>query len=453
MATILVTGGSGFIGNHCILQLLAAGHQVRTTVRSLNREGDVRAALKEGGAEPRDRLSFIAADLENDAGWSEAVAGCDYVLHVASPFPPSVPKHEDELIVPAREGTLRVLRVSRDAGVKRVVLTSSFAAIGYGHKPQNAPFNETNWTDPTGEGMAPYVKSKTLAERAAWDFIAKEGGSLELSVINPVGVFGPVLGPDFSTSILLLKRLMVGAMPGCPRLYFGVVDVRDVADLHIRAMAHPAAKGERLLAVAGNCMSILDIAKVLKRRMGASAKKAPSFQLPDWLVRIAAMRDPVRRSSTAVFVGGLVGRTWLWFVGGCLAHHARADPVSAGAPSSCRAARWSRASTSATSSSPRPTTAPQDLVGRVTVFVDPDSREGYQDPPRRGPQRRRHHDRRKGDANPTPDSCPHHDRRRPRPRPPPRVVRRAAATSGRAAASGCSLLLFLASPRRRRASW
>jgi nucleoside-diphosphate-sugar epimerase len=291
MYTVLVTGGSGFIGSYSILQLLAAGHQVRTTVRSLKREGEVRAMLKEGGAEPGDRVSFVAADLENDAGWAQATDGCDYVLHVASPFPPSAPKHEDELIVPAREGTLRVLRASRDAGVKRVVLTSSFAAIGYGHEPQTTPFNETNWTDIKGDTAA-YVKSKTLAERAAWDFIAKEGGGLELSVVNPVAVFGPVLGPDFSPSVLLLRRLMDGSVPGCPRLYFGVVDVRDVADLHIRAMTHPAAKGERFLAVAGDCMSILDIAKVLRRRVGASAGKVPRFQLPDWLVRIAAMRNP-----------------------------------------------------------------------------------------------------------------------------------------------------------------
>src|ERR1700733_11924584 len=205
--TILVTGGSGFIGSHCILQLLAAGHQVRTTVRSLKREADVRAMLKQGGAEPGNRLSFIAADLENDAGWPETVAGCDYVLHVASPFPASVPKHEDELIVPAREGALRVLRASRGAGVKRVVLTSSFAAIGYGHPAQETPFDETSWTDPAGDDVRPYVKSKTVAERAAWDFIAREGGELELSVVNPVGVFGPVLGPDYSTSILLVQRL------------------------------------------------------------------------------------------------------------------------------------------------------------------------------------------------------------------------------------------------------
>ena len=292
MSTILVTGGSGFIGSHSILQLLAAGYRVRTTVRSLKREGDVRAMLKQGGADADDRLSFIAADLENDAGWPQAVAGCEYVLHVASPFPQTVPKHEDELIVPAREGALRVLRVSRDAKVKRVVLTSSFAAIGYGHKPQAAPFDEKSWTDPEGVEVLPYVKSKTLAERAAWDFIAKEGGGLELSVVNPVAVFGPVLGPDYSTSILLVQRMMDGALPGCPQLYFGAVDVRDVADLHIRAMTHPAAKGERFLAVAGDFMSMLDIAKVLKSRMGASAKRVPTRQLPNWLVRLASLRDP-----------------------------------------------------------------------------------------------------------------------------------------------------------------
>ena len=289
---ILVTGGSGFIGSHCILQLLAAGHQVRTTVRSLKREADVRDMLKQGGAEPGDRLSFIAADLENDAGWPEAVAGCDYVLHVASPFPASVPKHEDELIVPAREGALRVLRASRDAGVKRVVLTSSFAAIGYGQTPQRKPFNETNWTDPNAADVLPYTKSKTLAERAAWDFIAKEGGNLELSVVNPVGVFGPVLGPDYSTSILFVQRMMDGAVPGCPQLYFGVVDVRDVADLHMLAMTASAAKGERFLAVAGDFLSVLEMAKILKRRMGEAAKRVPTRQLPNWLVRVAALRDP-----------------------------------------------------------------------------------------------------------------------------------------------------------------
>jgi len=292
MSRVLVTGGSGFIGAHCILQLLDAGYQVRTTVRNLNREADVRAMLKQGGAEPGDRLSFFAADLTADAGWREAVAGCDYVLHVASPLPPSVPKNEDELIVPAREGTLRVLRAARDAGVKRVVVTSSFAAVGYGKKQQDAPFNETDWTDPNGGDVLPYTKSKTLAERAAWDFIAKEGGKLEMSVINPVGVFGPVLGPDYSASILLVKRLLDGSLPGCPKLYFGIVDVRDLADLHLRAMTQPAANGERFIGAAGDFMSMLGIAKVLKSRMGAAAKRVPSRELPNWLVRIASLRDP-----------------------------------------------------------------------------------------------------------------------------------------------------------------
>jgi nucleoside-diphosphate-sugar epimerase len=317
MSTVLVTGGSGFVGSHSILQLLAAGHRVRTTVRSSKREGAVRAMLKEGGADPGGRLSFVAADLENDAGWSEAVAGCEYVLHVASPFPPGIPKDENELIVPAREGALRVLRASRDSGVKRVVLTSSFAAIGYGHAPQRAPFDETSWTDPTGDDVRPYVKSKTLAERAAWDFIAREGGALELSVVNPVGVFGPVLASDYATSILLVQRLMDGAMPGCPQLYFGVVDVRDVADLHIRAMTHPAAKGERFLAVAGDFMAVRDIARVLKVRMGESGRRVPTLQLPNWLVKLAALRDPAvqqivpelgkRKNATSVKAMRLLG--------------------------------------------------------------------------------------------------------------------------------------------------
>ena len=292
MSMILVTGGSGFIGTHTILQLLAAGHQVRTTVRNLKREGDVRAMLKQGGADPGNQLSFVAADLEQDAGWPQAVAGCEYVLHVASPFPPNIPKNEDELIVPAREGAIRVLRASRDAGVKRVVLTSSFAAIGYGHKQQSTPFNETYWTNVNGDDVRAYVKSKALAERAAWDFIANEGRKLELSVVNPVGVLGPILGPDYSTSILLVQRLLDGSMPGCPKLYFGVVDVRDVADLHIRAMTHPAAKGERFLALAGDFLSMLDIAQILKRRMGDAARRVPTRELPNWLVRLASWRDP-----------------------------------------------------------------------------------------------------------------------------------------------------------------
>jgi len=290
VSKVLVTGGSGFVGAHVILQLVRAGHQVRTTVRNLTRESAVRAMLKAGGQEPGDSLSFFAADLESDAGWREATAGCDYVVHVASPIPVNAPKHEDELIVPARDGTLRVLRAARDASVKRVVMTSTCGAIYYGHPPQKAPFDETSWTIVNSD-LTAYVKSKVIAERAAWDFIASEGRGLELSVVNPAGIFGPVLAPDYSSSIELIKRLMNG-MPGAPRIYFGIVDVRDVADLHLRAMAHPSAKGERFIAVSGDSISMVDIARMLRARLGTSARRVPRFQLPDWTVRLAARRDP-----------------------------------------------------------------------------------------------------------------------------------------------------------------
>jgi nucleoside-diphosphate-sugar epimerase len=292
MSAVLVTGGSGFIASHTILQLLGAGYQVRTTVRSLSREGDVRAMLKSGGIEPSERLQFVAADLTSDAGWPAAVSGCEYVLHLASPFPALVPRDENELIVPAREGALRVLRAARDAGVKRVVLTSSFAAVGYGHPQQEAAFTEKDWTNPDGADVMPYTKSKTLAERAAWGFVARDGAGLELSVVNPVAVFGPVLGPDYATSILLVQRMIDGTMPGVPRMCFGVVDVRDVADLHLRAMTNPAAKGERFLAVAGDFMWMVEIAKALKARLGEAAKRVPTRQLPNWLVRLASLREP-----------------------------------------------------------------------------------------------------------------------------------------------------------------
>jgi len=292
MSTVLVTGGSGFIGSHVILQLLSAGHIVRTTVRDLKREPEVRALLRQGGPEPGERVRFFAADLMKDAGWKEAAAGSEYVMHIASPFPVHVPKDENELIVPAREGALRMLRAARDAGVKRVVLTSSFAAVGYGHPEQTKPFDEADWTDLNGEGLTAYVKSKTLAERAAWELIAKEGGGLELAVVNPVGVFGPVLGADYATSILIVQKMMDGAMPGVPRLVIGGVDVRDVADLHLRAMVHPAAKGERFLAVAGDFVSLAEMGRMLKRRMGAGAKRVPTRELPDWLVRLAVLKDP-----------------------------------------------------------------------------------------------------------------------------------------------------------------
>ncbi len=291
----LVTGGSGFVGAHSILKLLDAGYRVRTTVRSLDREPDVRAMLKIGGAEPGDALSFARADLLSDDGWSEAVAGCEYVLHVASPFPVMMPRDENELIRPAREGALRALRAARDGGVKRVVLTSSFAAIGYG--PPHAdgrPFSEADWTDPAADVSA-YVKSKTLAERAAWEFVDHDGGGLELSVVNPVGIFGPVLGKDVSSSIELVRRLLNGSLPAIPRLSFGIVDVRDVADLHVRAMTDPAAVGNRFLAIAGDPMTMPEMAAVLRERLGSTAHRVPKRVMPDGVVKSIAFFAPSLR--------------------------------------------------------------------------------------------------------------------------------------------------------------
>ena len=295
MATVLVTGGSGFIASYCILALLRAGHTVRTTVRNLTREPAVRQTLAGAGEEALRRLTFFAADLENDAGWREAVAGCDYVLHVASPTLTQMPKNDDEMVIPAREGVLRVLRLARDADVKRVVLTSAFGAIGYGHPPRNRPFTEEDWTE-INDTVAPYQKSKTLSERAAWDFIAREGGSLELAAINPTGVLGPALGADFSPSLGAIDRMLKGEMPFCPKFNHAFVDVRDVADLHVTAMTHPAAKGERFLASAPPCLSLLDIAKILRRRLGARASRAPTRELPNWVMRLAARRNPAIRA-------------------------------------------------------------------------------------------------------------------------------------------------------------
>lgn len=293
---VLVTGGSGFLGAHCIIQLLQAGYHVRTTVRSLQREPTVRTMLKTAGINPGNKLSFIEADLTSDTNWPEAVADCTYVLHVASPFPIALPKNEDDLIIPAREGALRVLRAARNANVKRVVLTSSFAAVGYGtHNPNGRTFTEEHWSDPDGPGMSAYLRSKTLAERAAWNFINTEGRTLELTVINPVGIFGPVLSADYAASIQLLQRLLDGNMPGCPRLSFGIIDVRDVADLHIRAMTNTAANNQRFIAVAGTSMTMQEIAITLKTHLGNDAKRVPTKILPDWILRIAAIFDPTAK--------------------------------------------------------------------------------------------------------------------------------------------------------------
>ena len=288
---VLVTGGTGFVGVHCLVQLLEQGYAARTTVRSLRREADVRTMLDRAGVD-HSGLELAEADLLADDGWDKAVDGCDYVLHVASPFPPKQPKDPDELIRPARDGALRALKASQAAGVKRVVLTSSFAAIGYGHR-EDKLFDERDWTDLDGPGVYPYVMSKTIAERAAWRY-AEESG-LELTTVNPVGVVGPVLGPNLSTSIEIVQRLLTGKVPGLPRLSFGLVDVRDVADLHLRAMTAPAAAGERFLAVSGESTTAREIAEALRAGLGPQARKVPTRGVPDLALRVAALFDPTVR--------------------------------------------------------------------------------------------------------------------------------------------------------------
>lgn len=295
LAKVVVTGGAGFIGLHVLRALLVAGHEVRATLRDPGRAHEVRRLLAGEGVDAGGRLDFHTADLLSDEGWAGVMAGADCVLHVASPFPLASPEDENELIRPAREGTLRVLTAARMAGVKRVVVTSSFAAIGYGHGRSRVDFDETDWTDLKGADVQPYMKSKTLAERAAWDFMAREGGEMELSVVNPVAVFGPVPGPNLSTSVNLVRAMLAGEMPACPRIWFGVVDARDVADLHLKAMTEPAAAGQRFLASAGDCVSMHRVAQILREGLGAEAARVPRFQLPDFLVRLAALRLPMAR--------------------------------------------------------------------------------------------------------------------------------------------------------------
>lgn len=279
--TVLVTGGTGFVGIHTILQLVQQGYTVKTTLRSLSKKNTIIQVLNEAGISDLTNLSFYEAELTEDAGWDEAVANCDYVLHIASPFPARAPKDENELIIPARDGALRVLRAAKVAGVKRVVLTSSFAAIGYTINPQGHVFTEKDWTDPTSDKISAYVKSKTIAELAAWEFIEKQGGSLELTVINPVGIFGPVLGKDYSASVELVKNILTGVSTESPPFSFGVVDVRDVADIHLRAMINPEAKGERFLATSDGVMTFYDIAQLLKAQKGEIAQSVSNLTNPN----------------------------------------------------------------------------------------------------------------------------------------------------------------------------
>jgi len=286
---ILVTGGSGFIAGHCILQLLEQDHLVRTTIRSTAKQGVVASVLADAGMVRGDNLSFVAADLMSDQGWAEAVAGVDFVLHVASPVQPGHVANANDLIIPAREGTLRVLSAAREAGVKRVVLTSAFHAVSWGHPHSDHIFTESDWTTLDGPGVDAYGKSKTLAERAAWDFMAAHGGALELATMLPVAVMGPVMGNAISGANHIIQRMLDGGMPAYPNLFIPIIDVRDVASAHILAMTNPAAAGERFLLSNGPPLAMREIAAVIRAELGGAAKRAPTRSIPDPVLRAMAL--------------------------------------------------------------------------------------------------------------------------------------------------------------------
>jgi dihydroflavonol-4-reductase len=291
--TVLVTGGSGFLAGWCIIGLLEQGYRVRTTVRNPSRERDVHAAVESQVPSP-EHLTVHQADLTSDEHWDNVIEGCDYVLHVASPFPPKQPKDPDELIIPAREGTLRVLGKALDHGVKRVVVTSSIAAVRLAKGADKKVLDEEDWTDPGDEGLTPYVRSKTIAEQAAWDLVKQRGAEDRLAVVNPGAIIGPVLSDDLSYSIQAIERLLKG-MPGMPRLGFSFVDVRDVADLEIRAMTAPEAGGKRFIAVT-KFLWMSETGEILRDRLGERASKVPTRTIPDFVVRGMALFDGGIRS-------------------------------------------------------------------------------------------------------------------------------------------------------------
>ena len=289
--TVLVSGGSGYIAGFLIRQLVAEGWMVHTTVRSLAREDAVRKLL----AVDNPRLKFFAADLNADAGWGEAMAGCSHVAHVASPLPTVAVKDPNELIVPARDGTLRALRAAKAAGVRRFVMTSSVAAVAYGRGRGVHHFTEADWTPDDYPGATAYIRSKAIAERAARDWVAKEGGGIEYCSINPSVVLGPVWSRDYSASVVIVKKLLDGSLRGCPDIGFGVVDVRDVADLHVRALKAPNMAGERFIA-SGPFMKLRAIADTLRAQLGAEAHQVTTRNVPDPLVRFAALFNPLARA-------------------------------------------------------------------------------------------------------------------------------------------------------------
>lgn len=286
--TVLVTGGTGFLGMRIILQLLEKGYAVRTTIRNLKSKDKVIQTLSAHGITQFDKLSFSEAELTRDIGWEATMKGCRYVLSVASPVFFETPKDEQAAIRPAVEGITRILKFARDAGVKRVVMTSNFGAVGFSNTDKTSVTTEANWTDTQLKGLSVYEKSKTLAERAAWDFINKEGKGLEFATINPVAIFGPSLNAHISGSFHLLENLLNGSMKAIPNIPLNIVDVRDVADLHILAMTHPDANGQRFIASADGQITLPEIASLLKSKMPDVSVKVSTKKLSDRVLKLAS---------------------------------------------------------------------------------------------------------------------------------------------------------------------
>lgn len=287
--TVLVTGGTGFVGMQIILQLLEKGYNVRTTVRNLKSTDKVKDTLKANGIQTLENLSFVQTELTKDENWENVMQGCTYVLSVASPVFFDKPKDQEEAIRPAKEGILRVLKFAKKAGVKRVVMTSNFGAIGFTQFDKNRTTTEADWTNTNNKSVSVYERSKTLAEQAAWEFIEKEGGSLEFATINPVAIWGPSLDDHVSGSFHLLENLLNGTMKAIPNIALNVVDVRDVADLHIRAMETPAANGNRFIASADGQISLPEIAELLKNKRPEISQKISSRKLPNFVLSIASL--------------------------------------------------------------------------------------------------------------------------------------------------------------------
>jgi nucleoside-diphosphate-sugar epimerase len=292
---VLVTGGNGYIAGWCIAELLNRGYAVRTTIRNLSKETMVRSSIA-AAADTRN-LAFFAADLTKNDGWKAAAAGCDYVLHIASPLGMNNSRNPNDLIIPARDGTLRVLQAAVTARVKRVVITSAANAASPSSYTEDGVTDETLWTNTDDPTLIPYRLAKTLAEKAAWEFMRTMACDTTLTTILPGAVFGPILSRDNLNSVQVVGKMLRGEMPGLPRIGLEVVDVRDLVDLHIRAMMAQAAAGERFLAT-GELIWLSDVAKVLRDNLRTDAKKVPTRAIPDFIVRLMAIFKPELREIT-----------------------------------------------------------------------------------------------------------------------------------------------------------